>query len=45
LSKIFRHFRANDPARVRDVFATAGLNIQAQRKLMGRFLLVTAGIA
>jgi len=44
LSKIFRHFRANDPARVRDVFVRAGLNVQAQRKLMGRFLLVTAGI-
>jgi ubiquinone/menaquinone biosynthesis C-methylase UbiE len=45
LSKIFREFRANDPARVRDIFVRAGLNVQAQRKLMGRFLLVTAGIA
>ncbi|HXZ98376.1 MAG TPA: class I SAM-dependent methyltransferase [Candidatus Acidoferrum sp.] len=44
LSRVFRHFRANDPARVRDVFVRAGLNVQAQRKLMGRFLLVTAGI-
>jgi ubiquinone/menaquinone biosynthesis C-methylase UbiE len=45
LSRLFRHFRANDPARVRDVFVRAGLNVQAQRRLMGRFLLVTAGIA
>lgn len=45
LSKIFRHFRPNDPARVRDVFCSGRLNIPAQRKLMGRFLLVTAGIA
>ena len=45
LSKIFRHFRANDPARVRDVFVRAGLNVEAQRKLMGRFLLVTTGTA
>ncbi len=44
LSKIYRHFRPNNPARVRDVFVQTGLNIQAQRKLMGRFLLVTAGI-
>jgi ubiquinone/menaquinone biosynthesis C-methylase UbiE len=45
LSLIFRHFKANDPARVRDIFVRAGLNIQAQRRLMGRFLLVTTGIA
>jgi ubiquinone/menaquinone biosynthesis C-methylase UbiE len=44
LSKIFHHLRPNNPARVRDVFVQAGLNIQAQRKLMGGFLLVTAGI-
>jgi ubiquinone/menaquinone biosynthesis C-methylase UbiE len=44
LSRIFRHFRVNEPARVRDIFVRAGLNVQAQRKLMGRFLLVTTGI-
>jgi ubiquinone/menaquinone biosynthesis C-methylase UbiE len=43
LSKVIRHFESNDPARVREVFAQAGLNIQAQRKRMGRWLLVTIG--
>ena len=43
LAKVIRHFQSNDPARVRDVFAQAGLKIQAQRKQMGRWLLVTIG--
>jgi len=43
LSKVIRHFQPNDPARVRDVFAQAGLKMQAQRKRMGRWLLVTIG--
>lgn len=43
LSKVIRHLQPNDPARVREVFAQAGLNIQAQRKRMGRWLLVTIG--
>jgi ubiquinone/menaquinone biosynthesis C-methylase UbiE len=37
LSKVIR------PARVREVFAQAGLKIQAQRKRMGRWLIVTIG--
>ena len=43
LSKIIRHFQSNDPAQVRDAFAQAGLKMQAQRKRMGRWLLVTIG--
>ena len=43
LAKIIRHFQPNDPARVREVFARAGLKMQAQRRRMGLWLLVTIG--
>ncbi len=43
LSKVIRRFQSNDPAQRRDAFAQAGLKMQAQRKLMGRWLLVTIG--
>jgi len=43
LSKVVRHFQPNDPARIRDVFAQAGLKMQAQRKRMGLWVLVTIG--
>jgi ubiquinone/menaquinone biosynthesis C-methylase UbiE len=43
LSTIIRHFRLHDADTVREMFAQAGLNVQGQRRLMGRFLLVTIG--
>jgi ubiquinone/menaquinone biosynthesis C-methylase UbiE len=43
LSKITRHFRPNNSSAVREIFARAGLDVQGQRRLMGRFLLVTIG--
>ena len=43
LAKVIRHFQSNDPARVREVFAQAGLKMQAQRKRMELWLLVTMG--
>jgi ubiquinone/menaquinone biosynthesis C-methylase UbiE len=43
LAKVIRHFKSNDPARVREVFAQAGLKTQAQRRRMGLWLLVTIG--
>jgi ubiquinone/menaquinone biosynthesis C-methylase UbiE len=43
LTKVIRHFQSNFPARVREVFIHAGLKIQAQRKRMGGWLLVTIG--
>jgi len=42
-SKVIRRFQPNDPTRVREVFAQAGLNIQAQRKQRGLWLLITVG--
>ncbi len=42
-SKVIRRFQLNDPDRVREVFAQAGLDIQAQRKRMGLWLLITVG--
>ncbi len=43
LATVTRHLQSNDPARVREVFAQAGLKIQAQRKRMGLWLLITIG--
>jgi ubiquinone/menaquinone biosynthesis C-methylase UbiE len=43
LGKVIRHFQSNDPARVREVFTQAGLKVQAQRRRMGLWLLVTIG--
>jgi ubiquinone/menaquinone biosynthesis C-methylase UbiE len=43
LTKVIRHFQSNDPARVREVFAQAGLKMQAQRRRIGLWLLVTIG--
>jgi len=43
LAKVIHHFQSNNPARVREVFARAGLKVQAQRRRMGRWLLVTIG--
>ncbi|MGD0329643.1 MAG: class I SAM-dependent methyltransferase [Nitrososphaeria archaeon] len=43
LSKIVHHFRTNDPAIIREIFARAGLDVQAQRRRMSGFLLVTIG--
>jgi len=43
LAKVIRHFQSNDPARVQEVFAQAGLKMQAQRKRMGLRLLGMMG--
>jgi len=45
-----RHFRCNNPTRIREMFAQAGLDVKAQRRrrilpssFLGRFLLLTIG--
>jgi hypothetical protein len=43
LGKIFRHGRKAPPAAVREMFTRAGLEIQAQRRVLANFLLVTVG--
>ncbi len=43
LGKIFRHGRKAPPAAVREMFTEAGLDIQAQRRVLANFLLVTVG--
>jgi len=43
LAKVIHHFQSNNPARVREVFSRAGLKVQAQRRQMGRWILVTIG--
>lgn len=43
LAKIFQHGRQVDPLALGEMFAQAGLNDQAQRRVMGHFLLATIG--
>jgi ubiquinone/menaquinone biosynthesis C-methylase UbiE len=43
LSKVIHHFHPNDPARVREMFTGAGLYVRMQRRVMGRFVLITVG--
>jgi ubiquinone/menaquinone biosynthesis C-methylase UbiE len=43
LRKIFRHGRQANPSAVREMFARSGLDIQAQLRVMARFLLITVG--
>jgi ubiquinone/menaquinone biosynthesis C-methylase UbiE len=43
LQKIYRHGRQVNPSALGEMFAQAGLNVQAQRRVMSRFLLVTIG--
>jgi ubiquinone/menaquinone biosynthesis C-methylase UbiE len=43
LQRINRHGRQASPAAVSGMFAQAGLEVQAQRQVMSRFLLVTVG--
>jgi ubiquinone/menaquinone biosynthesis C-methylase UbiE len=44
LAKIRPHGRPADPSAVRGMFAQAGLDVQAQRRPWGHFLLVTVGL-
>jgi len=43
LDKIFRHGRQVPPSVVSGMFTQAGLDVEAQRRLVGHFLLVTVG--
>jgi ubiquinone/menaquinone biosynthesis C-methylase UbiE len=43
LSRFSRHFRSNDPARIRKTFANAGLQVQDQRRRLRLWLLITVG--
>ena len=43
LQRINRHGRQTSPSVVRTLFARAGLDVQAQRRGLSRFLLVTVG--
>jgi ubiquinone/menaquinone biosynthesis C-methylase UbiE len=43
LRKIYRHGRQVNPSALGEMFAQAGLNVQVQRRVMSRFLLVTIG--
>jgi ubiquinone/menaquinone biosynthesis C-methylase UbiE len=43
LQKIFRHGRQVNPSALGEIFAQAGLNVQAQRQMLVRFLLLTIG--
>ncbi len=43
LQRIHRHGRQANPSAVSGMFAQAGLSVQAQRRVMSRFLLVTVG--
>jgi len=45
LSLIFRHFKRNNPARTREMFAQAGLKVEFQKRLWlwSRILVVTVG--
>jgi ubiquinone/menaquinone biosynthesis C-methylase UbiE len=43
IGKIHPHGRQISPASVRSIFAQAGLEVQAQRRVMGWFILVTEG--
>ena len=43
LQRINRHGRQESPSALAGMFAQAGLNVQAQRRVMSRFLLVTVG--
>jgi ubiquinone/menaquinone biosynthesis C-methylase UbiE len=44
LSKLVHHFHPNDPAKIREMFTSAGLDVQMQKRVMGRFVLVTVGV-
>jgi ubiquinone/menaquinone biosynthesis C-methylase UbiE len=43
LQKIYRHGRQADPSTLGEMASQAGLTIQAQRRVLGRFLLVAVG--
>ena len=43
LSKVIRHFRRNNPEKIRRLFVQAGLDVQTQRRQMARLLVVTVG--
>jgi len=43
IGKIHPHGRQTSPAKVRWMFAQAGLEVQRQRRVMGGFVLVTVG--
>jgi ubiquinone/menaquinone biosynthesis C-methylase UbiE len=44
LSRLVHHFHPNDPAKIREMFYVAGLAVLMQKRVMGRFVLVTAGV-
>jgi ubiquinone/menaquinone biosynthesis C-methylase UbiE len=41
LSRFRRHFQSNNPARIRETFADAGLQVQDQRRQLRLWLLIT----
>jgi len=43
LDRIFQHGRKVHPSAVSGMFAQAGLNVEAQRRAVGHFLIVTVG--
>jgi ubiquinone/menaquinone biosynthesis C-methylase UbiE len=43
LSLFIRHFQENTPTKLLSTFAAAGLEVQAQKQIMTRFILVTVG--
>jgi ubiquinone/menaquinone biosynthesis C-methylase UbiE len=43
LDKIFQHGRQVHPSAVSGMFAQAGLEVEAQRRMVGHFLIVTVG--
>jgi ubiquinone/menaquinone biosynthesis C-methylase UbiE len=43
LSRFSRHFQANNPSRIREAFADAGLQVQDQKRRLRLWLLITIG--
>jgi ubiquinone/menaquinone biosynthesis C-methylase UbiE len=43
LSKFIRHFQPNSPAKIRETFTNAGLQVQDQRRRLRLWLLITVG--
>lgn len=43
LSLFIHHFQENTPAKLLSMFASAGLEVQAQKRMMTRFIIVTVG--
>lgn len=41
LSLVVRHFKRNNPNKMRETFAAARLNVELQQRRLGRLLIVT----